>query len=110
MGNKEIVDLLISKGVDPNKKDVYGNTALIIGNLLFHINSIIMSFPLLAFLNDKLNDAEKLLIANKLLNAGANVSITNKANQDAIQIGKKYFYSNKIGNFILITLSIKFLF
>ena len=60
-----------------------------------------MSFPLLAFLNDNLNDAEKLLIANKLLNAGANVSITNKANQDAIQIGKKYFYSNKIGNFIL---------
>ena len=47
-----------------------------------------MSFPLLAFLNDKLNDAEKLLIANKLLNAGANVSITNKANQDANQIGK----------------------
>ena len=85
----EIVEaLILSKRVELDQQDVDGNTALILGILYFHINSIIMSFPLLAFLNDKLNDAEKLLIANKLLNAGANVSITNKANQDAIKIGK----------------------
>ena len=98
MGNNEIVDLLISKGVYLNQQDVNGNTALMFGNLLFHLNSMIMSFPLLAFFNDKLNHSEKLLIANKLLNAGSSPYIKNEANQDAIQKGNKYFNYSKIGN------------
>ena len=57
-----------------------------------------MSFPLLAFFNENPNHAEKILIANKLLNAGANVSIKNIDNENAIQIGKKHFNSGKKGN------------
>ena len=56
-----------------------------------------MSFPPLAFFNDKLNDVT-ILIANKLLNANVDPFIKNKANQDAIQIGKKYFNCSKITN------------
>ena len=58
VGNKEIVDLLISKRVDLNKKDVNGNTAIMHGILKFHINSMIMSFQLLAFNNINLNHFE----------------------------------------------------
>ena len=32
-----------------------------------------------------------LLIANKLLNAGANLSITNNDDKSVLQIGRKYF-------------------
>ena len=98
MGNKEIVDLLISKGVYLNQQNVNGNTALMIGKLLFNINSMILSFPLLAFFNDNLNNDVKILIANKLLNASVNVSITNNDDKSALQIGKKYFNSSKIAN------------
>ena len=86
MGNKEIVDLLISKGVDPNKKDVYGNTALIIGNLLFHINSIIMSFVFQASSNNQ------YIIAEKLLNAGANPNMKNNEGGTALSWGKIHFF------------------
>ena len=78
----------MSKRVELNQQDVDGNTALMIGILLFHLDSMSMSFPLSALTNTNLNNDVKILIANKLLNAGANVSITNKANQDAIKIGK----------------------
>ena len=46
---------------------------------------MIMSYPLLAV------ESKLLFIAEKILKAGANTSIRNKYNQNAIQMGKKYF-------------------
>ena len=85
-GNKEFVDLLISKGVNLNQQDTNGDTAIMIGNLLFHINSMIMSFLFQAINNNQ------QIIAEKLLNAGANQNIRNREGGTALYLGKILFF------------------
>ena len=86
-GHKEIVEALISSDrVDLNKKGVRANTALILGILLFHLNRIIISFVFQASKNNQ------QVIAEKLLNAGANPNIMDNEGGTAFSWGKIHFF------------------
>ncbi len=77
-GNIETFEILIKAGANINHQDVYGNT------------------PLMNALNSKY-----LLMAEELINAGANVSIENHDHETALSIAysnKKNYAGNNIGS------------
>ena len=78
--------MISSKTVELDQQDVDGNTALIVGILLFHLIRIIISFLFLASSNNQ------QIIAEKLINAGANPNIMNNEGGTALSRGKIHFF------------------
>ena len=76
----------MSKRVELDQQDVNGKTALMIGNFLFHTNSMNMSF---VFQASKKNQQ---IIVENLLNAGANPNIMNNKGDTALSWGKIHFF------------------